>query len=402
MPHYPRPFFKASRGRWYLQIGPKQFNLGPDEDEAFKKYHEIMRQHADGVLPEATSQPDALTAVELFDKFLDACRKDSAPRTYESYRDRLQFFVRHLKEKKRLSLAADDLRPFHVLEWLDSHESWNPGMRRGAIQSVQRAYNWAVEVGLVKESPVKAMRKPPPGRRERSVTEEEFTALMAQVPEGPFKDLLRFAWLTGCRPQEAIRIEGRHLDLERGWVLLPPNEAKGKKRARVIYLVDAARTMLAPLAEVHREGPLFRNKNGRPWTRFAVNCAFCRLQIVTGMKRMKELGVGPAEEAIIALIPSLKPKARINGVVREKRPAELREEAKRKLTYKMAKKYADKCCLYLARHSFSTNALRNGVDPMTVSVLLGHANGATLAKVYSHLSQHPDHLQDAAKKATGG
>ena len=117
---------------------------------------------------------------------------------------------------------------------------------------------------------------------------------------------------------------------------------------------------------------------------------------------MKDLGVGPAEEEIAALVPSLKPVARIDGVVREKRLAELREEAKRKLTYKMAKGYADKCCLYLARHSFSTNALRNGVDPMTVSVLLGHANGATLANVYSHLSQHPDHLQDAAKKATGG
>ncbi len=234
------------------------------------------------------------------------------------------------------------------------------------------------------------------------MTEAEFTAMMAQVPEGPFKDLLRFAWLTGCRPQEAIRIESRHLDLERGWVLLPPGEAKGKKRARVIYLVDDAKAMLAPLAEVQPEGPLFRNKNGRPWTRFAVNCAFCRLQIVTGMRRMKELGVVPTEEEIVALIPSLKTAARIDGVIRAKRSAELREEAKRKLTYKMAKRYADKCCLYLARHSFSTNALRKGVDPMTVSVLLGHTNGATLAKVYSHLSQHPDHLQDAAKKATGG
>ncbi len=112
MPHHPKPFFKASRGRWYLQIGPKQFNLGPDEDEAFGKYHELMRRHAQGDIPETAPQPDALTVSELLDKFLDACRKDSAPRTFESYRDRLQSFVRHLKSQKRLALAADDFRPF--------------------------------------------------------------------------------------------------------------------------------------------------------------------------------------------------------------------------------------------------------------------------------------------------
>ena len=320
----------------------------------------------------------------------------------ESYRDRLQFFARHLKTSKRLGLTAADLKPFHVLEWEDSHASWNPGMRRGAIQSVQRAYNWAAEVGLVKESPVAKMRKPPPGKREQSITQDEFDAMMACVPEGPFKELLRFAWLTGCRPQEAIRIEARHTDLPNGRLMIPSREAKGKKRARVIYLTEEARAVLAPLAAARAEGPLFRNEDGRPWTRFAVNCAFCRLQIVTGKKRMKELGLAPTEAEIERAIPTLKRVAKIDGVVREKRPAELREEAKRKLTHLMAKRHANKCCLYLTRHSFSTNALVNGVDPMTVSVLLGHANGATLAKTYSHLSQRPDHLHEAAKKATGG
>lgn len=402
MAHFPKPFFKTTRNRWYLQIGPKQFNLGPDEAEAFQQYHELMRQHGNGGVPEPQYATDALTVVELLDRFLENCQKESAERTFESYRDRLQFFTRHLKANKRLGLAADGLKPFHVLEWVDSHTSWNPGMRRGAIQSVQRAYNWAAEVGLVKDSPVAKMRKPPPGKRERSVTHAEFDAMMACVPQGPFKELLRFAWLTGCRPQEAIRIEARHADLPNGRLMIPPREAKGKKRARVIYLTEEARAALAPLVAARPTGPLFRNEDGKPWTRFAVNCAFCRLQIVTGKKRMKELGVAPTDEEIEEMIPTLKPSAKIDGVVREKRPAELREEAKRKLTHLLAKKHADKCCLYLARHSFSTNALVNGVDPMTVSVLLGHANGSTLAKTYSHLSQHPEHLHQAAKKATGG
>jgi hypothetical protein len=27
----PRPFFRKPRGLWYIQIGSKQFNLGPDQ-----------------------------------------------------------------------------------------------------------------------------------------------------------------------------------------------------------------------------------------------------------------------------------------------------------------------------------------------------------------------------------
>lgn len=105
-----------------------------------------------------------------------------------------------------------------------------------------------------------------------------------------------------------------------------------------------------------------------------MNGAFERLRIVTGTKKVRELGLAPTDEEIATLIPVLKKTVVEAGVERPKRPAELREEAKRKLSYKLAKKYADKCCAYLIRHSFSTNALLRGVDPLTVSVLLGHAN----------------------------
>jgi integrase/recombinase XerD len=42
MPHFPKPFFKAKRGVWYVEINRKQHNLGPDKDEAFRRYHELM------------------------------------------------------------------------------------------------------------------------------------------------------------------------------------------------------------------------------------------------------------------------------------------------------------------------------------------------------------------------
>jgi hypothetical protein len=37
MPHFPKPFFKKSRGVWYVEIDRHQYNLGPDRDEAFRQ-----------------------------------------------------------------------------------------------------------------------------------------------------------------------------------------------------------------------------------------------------------------------------------------------------------------------------------------------------------------------------
>jgi hypothetical protein len=43
MPHFPKPFFKKARRSWYVEIDRKQHNLGVDKDQAFERYHELMR-----------------------------------------------------------------------------------------------------------------------------------------------------------------------------------------------------------------------------------------------------------------------------------------------------------------------------------------------------------------------
>ena len=53
------------------------------------------------------------------------------------------------------------------------------------------------------------------------------------------------------------------------------------------------------------------------------------------------------------------------------------------------------------RHSFCHRLLKSGVDALTVSVLMGHADPSMIAKVYSHLSQAPQYLRDALRKAAG-
>ena len=44
--HIPTPFFRKSRSRWYVQINGRQINLGPDKEEAFRRYHQLMAEAA--------------------------------------------------------------------------------------------------------------------------------------------------------------------------------------------------------------------------------------------------------------------------------------------------------------------------------------------------------------------
>ncbi len=326
MPHFPKPFFRQDRGLWYVQVRGRQHNLGSQRDAAFHKYHELMQA------PEPVASQ---LVVGIIDGFLDWCSKRRAPRTYEGHRWHLQRFVDQLPDADRM--VVDDLKPHHVISWVDSHPNWGQTYRRNAITSVQRAFLWAEKVGHIAKSPVRHVEKPMPARREQVVSEAEFRRLLTAVKGAHFRDLLEFCWETGARPQEARAIQARHFNPTRCRLEIPPAEAKGKKRWRIIYLTPKAEEIVRCLARRHRAGPILRNRSGEPWTTSSINCRFCRLQ------------------------------------------------------EKLGTKYA----LYSLRQSFATRLLEAGADPLTVSALPGHADGSMLARVYSHLGESVDHLRGA-------
>ncbi len=333
MAHFPKPFFRPRRDRWYVQLNGRQINLGAEKEEAFRRYHALMTERGRA---NPTPGDDSLPVVTALDLFLDWCKKHKALRTYEWYLEYLQSFTDSLHG----SPTVADLRPFHVQQWLDAHPGWK-AVRRSAIRSVQRALNWAVKFGHLTQNPVKGMEKPPQGSRDQVVSPEEYRRLLTQVRDEAFRDLLTVAWETGCRPQELRTVETRHFnETGRCWVF-PPDEAKGKKRFRVIFLPDAAFGITLKLAARHAEGPLFRNRMGKPWTAYAINCRFGRLK--------KKLGV--------------------------------------------------RYCFYAFRHTFCTRSLKNGVDAVTTARLMGHADLTMVSRVYAHVEKDLAHMQEAARRA---
>ena len=286
--------------------------------------------------------PAIYTLASLAEKFLAWCRNHRSPRTVDWYRGYLTKFLRHLGEAASMPVA--ELRPFHVIEWIDAQQGWGDTYKRGAIIAVQRMCNWAEELGYIAASPVKKIKKPPAGRRDNPMSEADFQQILRQLRHNdPFRELLLFVWHSGCRPQEARHIEARHVNLEAECIVIPKEEAKGRRRARVILLHGPALQIIKRLTWCHPEGKLFRNRRGKPWTKYA---------ICNRMHRLSE---------------------------RLGRPV----------------------AMYDARHGFCQRLLEKGINHLAVAELMGHANGQMVSAVYSHMNRATAHLKDALKKADG-
>ena len=197
MPHFPKPFWRADRKRWMLQLHHgKILTLGTDRIGAFKRYHAIMSDATaqNGAKPSVVATTDETSVAVLLDQFLEWVAKNRKSRTYSTYKERLQLFLTALDDS---NLTVAKLKPFHVTRFVDKHPHWSPTMRRGRMVAVQTALNWAVKEGLIDQSPIAKLQKPSAGRRDNPITESDHRKILATTKSEAFRNLLTLAWETG-------------------------------------------------------------------------------------------------------------------------------------------------------------------------------------------------------------
>lgn len=386
MARTPKPWFNKERKAWFVTINGKRHNLGKVKKQATAEFHRLMQQ------PDEHRKVSRQSLAAVIDAFLGWVETHRAPDTYEWYRYRLQRFI-----ERHPDMRVDELRPFHVQEWADSYPLAKTS-KRNYLRSVKRPLSWAVKQGYIDSNPIEHLEVPAGERRETMVSEAEYANILDNASV-ILRDLIVVTWETGCRPQESLRVEARHVDLKNQRWVFPKSEAKGEKWPRVVYLTDKAMEITKKLMLKHPKGTLFRNNNDKAWTSDAVNCSFDQIQIRMGKVEMLRNGQAVSTEAIQQLIPKLRPIKRVKGKEVVKTPAELRCEAKVKLTGRLAKSLVQRYSLYAIRHSWATHALERGIDSVTVGILMGHADASMVAKVYQHLTQNPAFLLKQAKRA---
>ena len=388
MARRPKPWFRKSRDAWFVTIGGVQNNLGPEKKLALERFYELMRQPQE-------RKVDPRSLITIIDAFLDWVQRHRSRETFEWYRYRLQRFA-----EKHPDLRVGDMKPFHAQKWVDSYPALSVTSRRNYLRSIKRCFAWAVTQGYLDKNPLAALEVPTGERREVFIAPDEFEKMLSFCRDQNFRELVIVTWETGCRPQESLRVEARHVDLANQRWVFPQKESKGKRSPRIVYLNDKALDITRRLMERNPSGPLFRNADGVPWTTEAVNCGFDRLQARMGKVEMATKEMSLSDDEVATFIRTLKPTRKTCGRELMKTDAELRWEARRKLTDRLASSLVPRYCLYAIRHSWATRALKSGLDGLTVAILMGHSDPSTLARVYQHLAHDPGHLLNQAKRAT--
>ena len=354
-------------GWWMVTLAGVKTRLvqGPDDaahrelaEEKFVELRKLKR-----VAPEASTA----RTVDLVEAYLAWSRQHLSADTHRVNRYYCQLFAEHCGP-----VPARDLKPFHVTKWLSAMMSpdravkdadrrrreveagavqkhlqgrrpkaWGPGTCHNARVTAFRVFSWAKEQGIMDVNPLAGMKRPKPPPRQRAMSEAEFDALHAHAG-GAFADLLFALRETGARPKEVRDLTWPQVEDGR-WVLGKHKTVQKTGKARVVVLTAAMRSLTDRL-KGNGHAHVFLNTEGAPWTVNAVRLQMTRLRVKLGL--------------------------------------------------------ADDLCAYLCRHGFGTRAIVNGVNPLVVAELMGHASLDMVSKVYVHLADEHAHLQAAVEQVS--
>ena len=278
---------------------------------------------------------------------------------------------------------------------MTAHPGWAANTKADFAGACSRAMNLVLKQGILERNPIVGVEKPGREARDVAISPGEFQMIRAEVLEPTLRDLVELAWETGTRVQELRKVEARFVDLANSRVVFPPKEAKGKKHHRVIYLgTDRARELVGRLIREFPEGPVLRNSDGNPWTKDAINCAFCRLRVPPGRAPDGGEKASPRPK-----VPDGVPRKDLGRVRAERRDALARWKEERA---RFVRERVPRFHLGAMRKGFATEALKAGLDTITVAHLLGHRDGTMVSKHYGHVQQDPEHMARAARRARGG
>lgn len=354
-----KPYYRKDRKAWYVKSsdGRTQTFLHEEEDKAYEIWQEMRTaQH-----PEAATATFAVIAANFLSsakKSLDSEKPMLSAKTYRSYQD---YLVGACEEFGAVRVRS--LRKYHVIKWLDDNPTWGTWARRGAAASVQRAINWAVDQGYLSVNPVAKLGLPKGGRRENLIAEDIHAKMMQAADEGRkaggrlaklgrraisrdrcFRPVLIALRHSGTRPGmvAAVQIADVTPCMD-AWVLREHKTEETTGKPLIVRLSPCLATLTRIILSRRSSGPLFLNSKGEQWTSNAIGCRMTNLQ--------KKLKLPP------------------------------------------------KTVAYSYRHTWTTNAIVNGVDLATVATMLGHQDLRMIAQHYAHLEQQPEHLKAAAAQA---
>jgi integrase/recombinase XerD len=245
----PKPFYRTQTRSYYVQLDGRQTDLGPDEAEAYRRWHLLMAGADERIIAEMNqrqpvqpAEPERVTLHRLAKSFLGwvASEKKLAPATKKWYKKHLESFVSTTAD----DLAADDVTQSHGDRWFEKHGAgWADNYRLSCYRALARLYNWGSKRKHVTTNPIREMERPSYQPRDCYLTNEQWQTVIGTTKNQALIDILTFIKHTGCRPFEARWAEAmnRSLSVAVSW---PANGGTASRRYSV-------KELLSPAGDVH-------------------------------------------------------------------------------------------------------------------------------------------------------
>jgi integrase len=359
---------------------------GITKKDALDKLEEKKAQARVGNLPDA----GGLTVGQLLDRWLESSKSTTETRTFE---ERRRIVKNHLRPRMG-GLRLSKVNSLHVESLYADMARDGVGATtiRHAADVLGAALTHACNLKLVPFSPVAAIKKPRPAKRQMLfLTAEQVKILLDAAKGQPCYPLIVTALATGCRQGELLALTWEDIDLSKGALTVRRSlaqtdagfqvkEPKTASSRRTITLPDLAVSVLtAHKAEALKAGlldaPVFCTRSGN-WL----------------LKR----NVLRALRAVIRRANT--PPGKINKGGRPKKDAPPRP----KEGFEMLKLIPAKLRFHDLRHTVASILLSQGQSVRAVSQRLGHSNPALTLRVYAHCMPSDDpQLAAALNKMLG-
>jgi integrase len=369
-------------------------------------------------LARAASDPrDKTTVGEIVAAYLTDVRSELAANSYKIRASDLKRFAQAFG-----SLHVAALPPLAVKEWIFAQECWrSPWTRDNVSWTIQRCFNWAVDMRLLRENPIRRLRLRESKEPGRAMKPAELQALM-RASDPCFRRFLIALKLTGARPSELARLRWSDIRWGQGIAVLQEHKTRKKTgKPRVLVFCPQMLKLLAYIRTMQHWTAAFDLKG------ILQTSPRREAKIRSVLRRMRKLGhsylaIAQARKVIGATIPEEGrgrhsytlyrlpqegvevPPTGHHGFVFLCSKCRPWTRSARGDTFRRLRKLLGlpaSCKLYGLRHSWITQALRQGVNPRAVAALAGHTTTEMIERVYCHLAQDLAFLSEAARQATG-
>jgi integrase len=165
------------------------------------------------------------------DRYIERKRSSLRPRSLVEVERYLRV---QCKSLHHLPLAGIDRRTI-ALTLAEIEQRSGPVARNRARTSLSAMFAYAIREGLIDgANPVQGTGKASEGNgRERVLTQDELASILRALGSDPFSEIIRLLVLTGQRRSEIGGLRWSEVDLERGFIVLPPDRVKNGRQHEV-------------------------------------------------------------------------------------------------------------------------------------------------------------------------